>query len=579
MFKSRKRQRDITIVLLVLLICTIVGPINVNATNVTKDKKLYDKNQQIAIDFLDDSVTQKRLAEISDAIWSYAELGLEEYNTSNLLINYLEKEGFKIDKGVAGMPTAFVATYSNGPGPTIGVLGELDSLPMLSQEAGNPEHTPVVQVNGAAAPGHACTHNTMGTAAAGTVVAVKKAMDEGKFTGTIKMFASPAEETVISRPFMVYAGLFDDVDVVIDNHGGSGFSTSYGVSSNTEWSFSVTFHGQTAHSAGSPWLGKSALDAVEIMNMNTEFLREHLHYTSRLHYVILEGGEAPNVVPDRATTWYYVRNSDKLTKDDFDKVLNCAKAAALATGTEMEITPYTAIHQCYRNEALANIAQNNIKKVGMPKWTEEEHKFAKELQKNLGAREVGLYDSSVIRDKPSGPSPVFVGGGSSDIGEVSLVVPLTTVNFPSSAPGVIGHHWSTTAVTGSSIAHKGLIAGAKVMAITAIELMTSPAKIKEINKEFRKMQEEHFYNYKNDGEKLILDENGKAQFESYLPYLFERSGKYTFDPENGKFFVPEGKKVAPPLGFLSEQMAKYRSQMSKHYKTPDWYDGPPMVTK
>ncbi len=542
-------------------------------------KDAFSENQQIAVDFLESCETKKRLAEINDAIWSYAELGLEEYNTANLLINYLEKEGFEVEKGVAGMPTAFVASFTNGSGPTIGILGELDALPMLSQEAGNPAQTPITDIKGAIAPGHACTHNTMGTAAAGTVVAVKKAMEDGGFTGTIKMFGSPAEETVISRPFMVHAGLFDDVDVVIDNHGASTFGTSYGVSSNTNWSFSVTFNGTTAHSASTPWVGRSALDAVQIMNTSTEYLREHLHYTSRMHYVTTEGGEAPNVVPDRATTWYYVRNSDKLIKSDFERVLNCAKAAALATDTQLEITPYTAIHQCYRNETLANMIQENIKMVGMPEWTEKEQEFIKELQRAVGAEETGLNDDSSIEDKPKEAASVFVGGGSSDIGEVSLVVPLATVRFPTSAPGAIGHHWTTTAVTGSTIAHKGVVAGAQVMAVSAIELLTNPDKVTEIKEDFRKMQEEHFYNYKNDGKALILDENGKAQFESYLPLIFSKAGKYEYDPENGKFFVPEGKEVAPPLGFLSEQMAKYRPQMSKHYKTPEWYDGPEIITE
>lgn len=537
---------------------------------------VFNKNQQIAIDFLETCEAKTKMAEINDAIWSYAELGLEEYNTAYLLVNYLEKEGFEVELGVAGMPTAFVATYSNGPGPVIGVLGELDALPMLSQEESCPVHNPVTKVSGAIAPGHACTHNTMGTAAAGTVVAVKKAMDEGGFTGTIKMFGSPAEETVISRPFMVNAGLFDGVDVIIDNHGGDGFGASHGVSSNTEWSFSVTFTGKTAHSAGAPWLGRSALDAVQIMNLSTEYLREHLHYTSRMHYVITEGGEAPNVVPDRATTWYYVRNSDKLIKSDFERVLNCAKAAALATDCTMEITPYTAIHQCYRNQTLANMVQDNIKKIGMPEWTEEEQNWVKEMQKTVGAEVNGLPDSSVIADKPEGTSPVFVGGGSSDIGEVSLVVPLTSVRFPSSARGAIGHHWTMSAVAGSSVAHKGIMAGAKAMAVSAIELLTNPEMVAAIKADFRKMQEEHFYNYKNDGKSLILDKDGNAEFVSYLPYLFDRSGKYTYDPENGKFFVPEGKEVAPPVGFLSDQMAKYRAEMSKNYKTPAWYDGPPM---
>jgi hypothetical protein len=242
----------------------------------------------------------------------------------------------------------------------------------------------------------------------------------------------------------------------------------------------------------------------------------------------------------------------------------------------MEITPYTAIHQCYRNETLANMIQENIKMVGMPEWTEEEQAFTRALQRAVGAEEKGLPDDSAIAAKPEGASPVFVGGGSSDIGEVSLVAPLSSVRFPTSVPGAIGHHWTTTAVTGSSIAHKGIVAGAQVMAVSAIELLTNPDKVTEIRKEFRTMQEEHFYNYKNDGKALILDENGNAQFESYLPYLFDRAGRYEYDPKNGKFFVPEGKEVAPPVGFLSEQMAKYRGEMAKNYRTPEWYDGPEM---
>ena len=537
----------------------------------------FSKNQQIAIEYLQSSEAQQRLAEINDAIWSYAELGLEEYNTSLLLCNYLEKEGFIVERGVAGMPTAFVATYSNGPGPTIGILGELDALPMLSQQGDKSTHAPVTEVNGAAAPGHGCTHNSMGTAAAGTVVAVKKAMEEGKFTGTIKMFGSPAEETVISRPYMVNAGLFNGVDVVIDNHGGDGFGTSFGVSSNCNWSFSVTFTGKTAHSGGAPWNGRSALDAAQIMNVSTEYLREHFHYTSRFHYVLTEGGEAPNVVPDRATTWYYVRNTDKLIKSDFERVLNCAKAAALATDTQMEMTPYTAIHQCYRNEILSVMVHENIKNIGMPEWTEEEQVFAKAVQETVGAEVLGLQGDIIIKDQPDGTPAVFVGGGSSDIGEVSLVVPLTTVRFPVYPKGAIGHHWSLTAFTGTSIAHKGLIAGAQAMAVSAIELLTNPEKVAEIQKSFKEMQAEHFYNYKNDGKNLILDENGEAQYVSYLPYIFSKAGKYAYNPAEGVFFVPEGKEVAPPVGFLSEQMAKYRSQMSKSYKTPKWYDGPEMI--
>lgn len=562
MLRPTRKNKAGFALLVILLILSMIVPMNTFATdNIGK----FDKNQQFAINYLNDQAVQKKIAEINDAIWSYAELGLEEYNTSALLVNYLEKEGFKVEKGVAGMPTAFVATYTNGPGPVVGVLGELDALPMLSQESENPIHTPVTEVNGSQAPGHGCTHNTMGTAAAATVVAVKEAMEAGKFTGTIKMFGSPAEETVISRPFMVYAGVFKDVDVVIDNHGGGSFGASHGVGSNGIFSFAVTFTGRTAHSAGSPWDGKSALDAVQLMNISTEFLREHLFYTYRMHHVTIFGGEAPNVVPDNATTWYFVRDTDQRIKADFDRVIDCAKAAALATGTTFEITPYTAIHQCYRNENLANLLVTNMNKVGYPQWTEKEQNMVKKIQEALGSETVGLYDNSKLPEKANGPSPVFTGGGSSDIGEVSLNVPLATLNFPSGAPGVSSHHWSLPAVTGTTVAHKGLIAGAKVMAITAIDLMTDSKKLAEIKAEFNESKKKYSYNY---------DANGN--FVSYLPYVYSRSGKYTYNPAKYKFFVPEGKKVAPPLGFLKGQMDKYRAEMSKKYMTPSWYDGPPM---
>jgi len=275
------------------------------------------QEKQHVLDWLSRPEVVERFGRISDAIWSYAELGLQEYKSSALLIETLE-------------PTCFVASYGSGK-PVIGILAEYDALPMLSQKARVPEQQPLVE----GAPGHGCGHNLMGTAVAAAAIAVKRAMDTHDIKGTVKVFGSPAEEMLVSRPYMVRAGLFEGVDAVINNHTSSGFNTGYGIRGSAMYSVIFTFKGKTAHSAGSPWSGRSALDAVEIMNVATNYLREHLNFTHRMHYVIPDGGEAPNVVPDKAGVWYFLRNSDQRLKAMYERVLNCAKGAALATGTEL----------------------------------------------------------------------------------------------------------------------------------------------------------------------------------------------------------------------------------------------------
>ena len=216
-------------------------------------------------------------------------------------------------------------------------------------------------------------------------------MEQNKLPGTIKFFGSPAEETVISRPYMVREGVFKDVDAVIDNHASSELSTSYGVNGNALYSVVFSFKGKTAHAAGAPWSGRSALDGVELMNVATNYLREHLFYTYRLHYVVTEGGEAPNVVPDRASVWYYIRNTDERLEEMYKRVLDCAKGAALASGTTLDtVTVLTAIHQRHSNKGMAETIQRNIELIGMPEWTEKEQVFAKALQKELGEKETGF---------------------------------------------------------------------------------------------------------------------------------------------------------------------------------------------
>jgi aminobenzoyl-glutamate utilization protein B len=471
------------------------------------------KAKKTALDYLGESSAVEKYGRISDSIWNFAELGMQEFKSSALLIRTLEEEGFKVEKGVAGMPTCFVATWGSGK-PVIGLLGEFDALPMISQKPLTTKQDPVVD----GAPGHGCGHNLMGTAAVAAVIAVKRSMEENNLPGTIKFFGSPAEETVISRPYMVKAGLFEGIDAVIDNHASTELATSYGINGNALISVIFSFKGRTAHSAAAPWSGRSALDGVEIMNVATNYLREHLFYTYRLHYVVTEGGEAPNVVPDKASVWYYVRNTDERLEETYKRVLDCAKGAAIATGSTLDTARIlTAIHQRHSNKGMAEALQQNIELIGLPQWTEEEQSFAKSLQKELGVKESG-FPTAI---KPlKAPSDQQVGGGSSDVGEVTLIAPTATLNFPGNVPGAIGHHWSTVTCGYGPTAWKGLNTGAKVMAATAIDLITKPKLLAEISKEFEEYSKAH-------------------------PY---------------KSFLPEGAK--PPLDLNRELMEKYRDAMS-----------------
>ena len=484
-----------------------------NPNFLTSAKKPKEKN--FALEWLNQSEVIEKFGKISDAIWSFAELGMQEFKSSKLLADTLEQAGFTVKRGAAGIPTCFVASYGSGS-PVIGILGEFDALPMLSQKGRVPNKEPILE----GAPGHGCGHNTMGTAATAAAIAVKQVMDKYSIKGTIKVFGSPAEETLISRPYMVRAGLFDDVDAVIDNHNSSSLATGYGISGNALFSTVFTFKGTTSHGA-SPWTAQSSLDAVEIMNVAANYLREHLYFTYRLHYVITKGGEAPNVVPDKASVWYFVRNSDQRVEEMHQKVINCAKAGALATGTEMEFRVLSAVHQRNANKALAEAIHENIELVGMPEWTEEENEFAKAIQKELGRPETGMPTKvGKINDYNKYR---FVGGGSSDVAEVTRVVPTATLLFPGRVPGTIAHHWSAVSSNYGSTAWKGLNAGAKVMAATAIDLYLNEELLKALQEEFEAYEKKH-------------------------PY---------------KSFLPEDSE--PPLDLNKELMEKWRPKMKEYY--------------
>jgi aminobenzoyl-glutamate utilization protein B len=465
------------------------------------------KAKKDAIEYLSDTLILKKYGTISDSIWNFAELGMQEFRSSALLMKTLEEEGFIIEKGVAGMPTCFVATWGSGK-PVIGILGEFDALPGLSQKPLSAEEIPIV----AGAPGHGCGHNMMGTAGIAAAIAVKKSMEQNSLRGTIKFFGSPAEETLISRPYMVRDGVFRDVDAVIDNHASSGLSSSCGVGGTAVMSVIFSFKGKTAHSA-SAWSGVSALDGVELMDVATNYLREHLFYTYRLHYIITEGGEAPNVVPDKASVWYYIRNTDDRLEETYKRVLDCAKGAAIASGSTLDtVTILTAIHQRHINKGIAETIQKNIELIGMPEWTSGEQAFAKALQKELRVKETGFdYKIQPLKTLSENDND----GSSSDVGEVTMVVPTATLSFPGQVPGAIGHHWSVVTCNWGSAAWKGLNTGARVMAATAIDLLTKPKLLESITKEFAEQSKEHPYkSFLPDGAKPPVELN-KSLMDKY----------------------------------------------------------------
>ncbi len=462
---------------------------------------------------------QEKYWRISDAIWSYAELGLEEYKSSKLLADTLEGAGFKVARGVAGMPTAFVATWGSGTDkPVIGFLAEYDALPMLSQKAGSVVQDPVV----AGAPGHGCGHNAMGSMQALAVVALKTYIEKNGLNCTLKYFGSPAEEMLLSRPYMIRAGVFKDVDAVIDCHSGARLATGYGISGSGMYSFTVSFRGRTSHSGANPWGGRSATDAVELMHAGTERAREHMPSTARIHWVTTDGGEFPNVVPDRATTWYFVRDTDANVEADFTWVLDCAKAAAMMTQTTHEVKVLAACHQAYRNKALAETLFENMKTVGIPEYSKEEETFARDLQKSFGIEVKGLDYPLEISNAATLP----YSGGSTDVGDVTLVAPCATVVIPTVLGSFPGHHWTVVTSGISSFAHKGITAAARVTCLTAVDLLTRPELLAQVRKEFE-----------------------------------ETSAKYPY-----KSFLPDDAQL--PLGWNAALMARYRSEMEKFHISP-----------
>ena len=420
----------------------------------------------------------KLIQEMVDEVFSFGEPGFQEFETVKYLTGILEQNGFKVQRNVAGIPTAFVATWGSGK-PVISLGSDIDDIPQASNKPGVGWHDPLVE----GAPGHGEGHNSGEPLNIAAALAVKKIMERDHIQGTIQIWDGVAEELMSGKAWLVRAGVFKDVDVTLFTHVGNDLGVSYGQSgSNALISAIFKFKGQAAHAAGAPWRGKSALDAVMLMGTSWEFQREHMELAQRSHYVIPDGGDQPNVVPSTASIWFYFRHLDyDRTMAMFEDAKKKAQAAAMMTGTQVDTVMMVGSGWSgHFSRPVAEDMYANIKKVGMPKWDDKDQLLAKGTQRELGARETGLLEGDRgLRLNGGAIEAQRTGGGSDDIGDVSWVVPTITLNYPSNIPGLPGHHWANAISMATPIAHKGVVAGAKVQAMTMLDILLQPQLVKD----------------------------------------------------------------------------------------------------
>jgi aminobenzoyl-glutamate utilization protein B len=416
---------------------------------------------------------QADLADLSDRIWAYAETALRETRSAAALADYAEQQGFKVERGVAGMPTAFVATYGSGR-PVIGVMGEYDALPGVSQKA-SPIQEPLV----AGAAGHGCGHNMFGAASLGAAIAIKEQIAAGKLKGTVKFFGTPAEEDVGGKVYMARAGLFDGLDAVLAWHPSDETQADM-VSSQAMVSLIVEFEGRTAHAAGDPWNGRSAVDAAELFTHGINMMREHIRPTSRMHYVILAGGDVPNVVPAYAKVSLWLRD---WKRDEVEGLLartrKVAEGAATMTETTSRVTVDGGSWDMLVNETGARLLHANLLLLGPAIYTADEQAFAQQIQKATGVPEVGMF---------AGIKPLEgqqAEGGSTDVADISWVAPTLHVSVATAPVDAPWHAWPVVATGGMSIGHKGMVRAAKVLAATMVDLYEQPQALAAVQAEFK----------------------------------------------------------------------------------------------
>ncbi len=454
------------------------------------------------------------LALTSDSIFYFAEVGPQEFETARLMTGLLEHEGFAVTRGISGFPTGFLATYGAGA-PVIAIHTEYDANPDNSQAPGVTERQAIVP----GAPGHCEGHNVNGAVLVASAIALKRTMQRFGLPGTLKIFGAPAEEQLLSRPYFVRDGHFADVDVAFHEHLAGDFATVYGLTHSALVSAKFIFHGETTHAAVAPWNGKDALDAVVLMDVGMAQYREHMRPDMRVCRVITEGGHQPNVIPARASIWWFFRDpTAEGALKLFEQGKKVAHGAAAMTNTTVEVDVISAVWPVRANRGVAEVLQRNIELVGMPEWTEGEHALAREIQRKAEIATTGLRGT--VRPLKG---PAVQGSPCNDCGDVSWAVPMGRLSYPASVPGVPFHHWTAGVALASSIAHKGAAAGTKALAGAVIDLLTDPALVQRAKDTFR-------------------EELGGVAYRPLLPL-----------------------DQKPPLDLHRELMEQWRPKMREHY--------------
>ncbi len=438
-------------------------------------------NKKAVIQAVDNHAAE--LISVSDKIWAAEETAFNELQSSKLLADYAEANGFKVERGVAEMPTAFVATYGSGS-PVIGILGEFDALPGLSQNK-VPTKSPLNEGK----PGHGCGHNLFGTASLGAAISIKEMIEQGKLKGTIKFYGTPAEEKFFGKLWMVRAGLFNGVDVVMDWHPAA--QTKAEVQTGLALvDFIVEFNGQAAHASADPWNGRSASDALELYTTGINYLREHVKPSVRIHYHIQDGGQVVNVVPDYSRLWVRVRDTKREGMQEvYERVKKMAEGAAIMANVNYKISLVSGVYEVLVNRIGAEYTTKNLELLGPLSYTAEETEFAKKIQESTGKPQVGLH-TKVEALEATDPN---AGGGSTDVGDVSWVVPTLRLGVATAPIGTPWHSWAVVACGGMSIGHKGMLHASKILSMTMVDLFEDPKKVEAVKAEYKKSKGDVVY--------------------------------------------------------------------------------------
>ena len=469
----------------------------------------------------------KLIQEIIDHQFSFSELGFQEFETQRYLTGILEQNGFAVQRGYAGMPSAWVARWSNGSGkPVIALGSDVDGIPQSNNKPGVAFFDPLVT----GAPGHGEGHNTGQAVNIAAALVVKELMTRERISGTLVLWPGIAEEQMAGKAFLVREGLFKDADVALFTHVGNSLGVSWGQSGQSALVSAIfRFRGQSAHGAGAPWRGRSALDAAMLMGTGWEYQREHNELQTRSHYTILDGGDQPNVVPSTASIWFYFRDRDyESTSRLFEAGRRIARGAALMANVELDTVMVVGSGwSAHFNKTIAEVTHANIVRVGHPQWDAADQSLARSLQREIGSRETGL-DTTVSTEVGGPVNPAtWRGGGSDDIGDVSWNVPTVTLRYPSNVPGLPGHNWSSSIASATPIAHKGAVAGAKVQALTLLDILMQPQVVAEAWAYFRDVQTKEI---------------------KYTPFISATD--------------------QPPIWMNAEIMARFKPELQKHYYDP-----------